>query len=77
MKVRKKYGKTQIDIFYDTDHGRFQYFSKLLENFEAKLGDFKQYSAEIGKTIQEAISKPTVDTVNEADVVVSFLLAKL
>lgn len=47
--LRKKYGMKNIDLFYKITQGRFEDFSQLLSNFEAKLGDFKPYSAEINK----------------------------
>jgi len=47
--LRKKYGMKNIDLFYKTIQGRFEDFCQLLSNFEAKLGDFKPYSAEINK----------------------------
>lgn len=47
--LRKKYSMKNVDLFYKTTQGRFEDFSQLLSNFEAKLGDFKLYSAEINK----------------------------
>lgn len=47
--LREKYGMKNIDLFYKTTQGRFEDFSQLLSNFEAKLRDFKPYSAEINK----------------------------
>ncbi len=47
--LRRKYRMNSIDLFYKTTQGRFEDFSQLLSNFEAKLGDFKPYSAEINK----------------------------
>jgi len=47
--LRKKYQMKNIDLFYKRTQGRFEDFSQLLSNFEAKLEDFKPYSAEINK----------------------------
>ncbi|MFW9823236.1 MAG: hypothetical protein ACFFE4_09890 [Candidatus Thorarchaeota archaeon] len=47
--LRKKFGMKNIDLFFVPDQGRFENFSQLLDNFEASLGDFKPYSAEINK----------------------------
>ena len=47
--LRKKYGMKNIELFYRKSQSRFEDFSQLLSNFEAKLADFKLYSAEINK----------------------------
>lgn len=47
--LRKKYGMINIKLFYRESQSRFEDFSQLLSNFEAKLADFKPYSAEINK----------------------------
>ena len=42
--LRKKYGMPNVALFYNPAEGRFQNFSKLLENLENNLPDFSTTS---------------------------------
>ncbi len=39
--LRKKYGMTEVDVFYDANNGRFHMFNTLIKNFSERLNDFK------------------------------------
>jgi hypothetical protein len=38
--LRKKFGTTELNLYYWNEKGRFHDFSKLIENFESKVNDF-------------------------------------
>lgn len=39
--LRKKYGKHDVELFFDTSHNRFHIFNVLLKNFKDNMNDFK------------------------------------
>lgn len=47
--LRKKYGTDELKLYYDQHRRRFQDFSVLLKNLEAKLPDFHYISASLNK----------------------------
>ena len=42
--LRKKYGTAELALYYETSKGRFQEFSVLLKNLDAKKADFHYIS---------------------------------
>lgn len=55
--LRKKYGTSDIDLYYDKSKGRFQSFSTLLDNFEAKMDDFKHIESGFDVSIIRRMNK--------------------
>ncbi|MFC7177852.1 hypothetical protein [Halosegnis marinus] len=53
--LRKQYPRSEIDLYYDTDWGKFHMFSTLLETFESKLLDFKHHPG-VDATLLEEIN---------------------
>lgn len=43
--LRKKFGTTQVDLYYWTEKGRFHDSSVLIENLENHVEDFRQYTS--------------------------------
>ena len=55
--LRKKFGMTEIDLFFDTGKGRFHDFSILLKNMDVKLGDFKPISTALDSRLLKKINE--------------------
>jgi len=55
--LRKKFGMTEIDLFYDKRKKRFYDFKILLENVGAKLDDFKPVSAALDSRLLKDIDQ--------------------
>jgi len=53
--LRKKY-RTNIELYYIPDQGRFQNFSTLVENFRMKLNDYKTIIPSLDSSIIEKIN---------------------
>jgi hypothetical protein len=51
--LRKKYGMKNLDLFFDSQHGRFRMFNELIRNFEEKLQDFKYIEPRIEEVLTE------------------------
>lgn len=43
--LRKKFGTTELNLYYWSEKGRFHDFSKLIENFESKVNDFRLHTS--------------------------------
>lgn len=55
--LRKKFGMSEINLFFDTGKGRFHDFNVLLKNVNAKLDDFKPISAALDSKLLKKINK--------------------
>jgi hypothetical protein len=49
--LRKKYGTSNIDLYYNTSKGMFQSFSSLLDNLRTRIGDFKHIDSNFDEAI--------------------------
>lgn len=55
--LRKKFGMSEINLFFDTGKKRFYDFNVLLKNVNAKLDDFKPISAALDSELLKKIDK--------------------
>lgn len=55
--LRKKYGMSKLEKFYNKDRGRFHEFYKLLEILESDLITFKPYSGSFEKPMIQFLNK--------------------
>jgi hypothetical protein len=51
--LRKKYGTSELSLYYDTTRRRFQDFSVLVENLRAKESEFHYITDRLGKSIKD------------------------
>ena len=45
--LRKKFGISNLQLFYNPNQNRFLDFSKLIANFKSKINEFQPYSSQI------------------------------
>lgn len=43
--LRREFGTTELSIYYWSEKGRFHHFSKLIENFESRVSDFRPHTS--------------------------------
>lgn len=55
LRARFGFAEENIDLFYDTNNGRFQTFHTLLSNFEQNLDDFQYFSDRVDQELVENI----------------------
>ena len=55
--LRKRFGMSEIDLFYDTKNGRFHGFNVLLKNMKDKIEDLKPISAAIDHDFLNSINQ--------------------
>lgn len=55
--LRNKFGKTEINLFYDTKNSKFHNFNILLKNISEKLEDFKPISPALDPILIKKINK--------------------
>jgi hypothetical protein len=55
--LRKKYSTAQLELYYDPSRGRFNDFSVLLQNLDAKRGDFRHISASLNKSFIKDLNR--------------------
>jgi hypothetical protein len=55
--LRKKFSTRKIDLFFNTNSGRFHGFSTLLDNFKNNLDEFKPYSGALDHNFLEKIKR--------------------
>ena len=55
--LSKKYGMSNIDLFYNEDIGRHHNFNELIKNFKTKINDFKPYIPSLDNAFIKKIEK--------------------
>jgi len=54
--LRARYGMANVQLFYNTDKGRFHNFSTLITNLQNKLDDFKPFTSSFGQDLIKFLS---------------------
>jgi len=54
--LRRKYGTSELELYYNPSKRRFQDFSVLLKNFDSKLSDFHYITSSLDKTFVRTLN---------------------